>query len=68
MSIHGTVTRTTEVKPELMLGAFKCCKCDAIIPAVEQEFKFTKPTKCENDRCVSNEFELENNGSIFMDW
>ena len=35
MSIHGTVTRTTEVKPELMLGAFKCQKCDAIIPAVE---------------------------------
>lgn len=24
MSIHGTVTRTTEVKPELLLGSFKC--------------------------------------------
>ena len=35
---------------------------------VEQEFRFTKPTKCENERCVSNEFELENTGSIFMDW
>jgi DNA replication licensing factor MCM6 len=27
MSIHGTVTRTTEVKPELILGAFKCVEC-----------------------------------------
>ena len=24
MSIHGTVTRTTEVKPELQIGAFTC--------------------------------------------
>jgi DNA replication licensing factor MCM6 len=27
MSIHGTVTRTTEVKPELMNGTFKCLEC-----------------------------------------
>jgi DNA replication licensing factor MCM6 len=27
MSIHGTVTRTTEVKPELMNGSFKCLEC-----------------------------------------
>ena len=24
MSIEGTVTRTTEVKPELQIGSFKC--------------------------------------------
>lgn len=27
MSIYGTVTRTTEVKPELLLGSFKCLEC-----------------------------------------
>ncbi len=27
MSIHGTITRTTEVKPELLLGTFKCLEC-----------------------------------------
>ena len=27
MSIQGTVTRTTEVKPELQLGTFKCLQC-----------------------------------------
>jgi len=30
MSIHGTVTRTTEVKPELLLGSFKCLECGHI--------------------------------------
>ena len=27
MSIKGTVTRTTEVKPELQIGAFRCTQC-----------------------------------------
>lgn len=30
MAIHGTVTRTTEVKPELILGSFKCLECGTI--------------------------------------
>lgn len=36
MSIHGTVTRTTEVKPELLHGSFKCMECGAHNPNVEQ--------------------------------
>lgn len=36
MSIHGTVTRTTEVKPELILGTFKCLECGSIQDNVEQ--------------------------------
>ena len=35
MSIHGTVTRTTEVKPELLLGSFKCLECSTFTPHVE---------------------------------
>jgi DNA replication licensing factor MCM6 len=35
MSIHGTVTRTTEVKPELLNGCFKCKLCKSTVPAVE---------------------------------
>lgn len=34
-SIHGTVTRTTEVKPELLLGSFKCLECNTINPGIE---------------------------------
>ena len=35
MSIDGTVTRTTEVKPELQVGTFKCMQCDQYVPGVE---------------------------------
>jgi DNA replication licensing factor MCM6 len=28
LSIYGTVTRTTEVKPELQYGTFKCLECN----------------------------------------
>lgn len=35
MSIHGTVTRTTEVKPELILGSFKCLECGGMQDNVE---------------------------------
>ena len=31
MSIHGTVTRTTEVKPELLTGSFRCLECDSLV-------------------------------------
>ena len=35
MSIQGTVTRTTEVKPELMIGAFRCNQCGFLNQGVE---------------------------------
>jgi len=35
MSIHGTVTRTTEVKPELIEATFKCLECQEITGKVE---------------------------------
>jgi len=68
MSIQGTVTRTTEVKPELMLGAFRCKQCHCLINAVEQDFKYTQPVKCDIENCLSTEFNLENKNSVFMDW
>ena len=49
MSIHGTVTRTTEVKPELLHGSFKCQECGVISTNVEQQFKFTEPIRCANE-------------------
>lgn len=36
ISIDGTVTRTTEVKPELQLGTFKCAQCNQLVENVEQ--------------------------------
>jgi len=42
ISISGTVTRTSEVRPELVSGTFRCEACKTVISDVEQQFKFTE--------------------------
>jgi|LauGreSBDMM110SN_4_FD.fasta_scaffold298925_1 DNA replication licensing factor MCM6 len=47
----GTVTRTSEVRPELYYGTFKCDSCMTVITDVEQQFKYTTPLICSNPTC-----------------
>lgn len=42
MSISGTVTRTSEVRPELVYGSFICAECGGTVNEVEQQFKYTE--------------------------
>lgn len=42
MSISGTVTRTSEVRPELLYGTFTCEVCSGLVHDVEQQFKYTE--------------------------
>ena len=35
MSILGTVTRSTDAKPELILGTFQCLECGAFVQNIE---------------------------------
>lgn len=41
-SISGTVTRTSEVRPELIFGSFVCLECKGVVRDVEQQFKYTE--------------------------
>lgn len=41
-SISGTVTRTSEVRPELVYGTFVCTECKGVVKDVEQQFKYTE--------------------------
>ena len=69
ISISGTITRTTDVKPELIYGCFVCDSCGAVIPSVDQQFQFTKPTTCSNRECTNrSKFTLDLSGSVFTDW
>lgn len=68
MSIKGTVTRTTEVKPELQIGAFRCKACNLLNKGIEQQYKYTEPVRCEGERCFNKDFELEHSGSVYADW
>ncbi|KAI9325175.1 MCM2/3/5 family-domain-containing protein [Obelidium mucronatum] len=68
-AISGTVTRTSEVRPELLFGTFKCEDCGAVIKDVEQEFKYTEPTVCPDKLCMNRtSFKLLIEQSRFADW
>jgi len=51
VSFSGTVTRTSEVRPELFLGAFKCGRCQNRVTGVEQQYKYTTPLMCKTQAC-----------------
>lgn len=48
LSIRGTVTRTSEVRPELLFGTFKCIDCTQSVKDVEQQFQFTQVLSSSN--------------------
>lgn len=69
MTISGTVTRTSEVRPELYKASFTCDMCRAIVDNVEQVFKYTEPTFCPNSSCENQAFwTLNISRSKFLDW
>ncbi|EGV60522.1 MCM-domain-containing protein [Yamadazyma tenuis ATCC 10573] len=67
MAISGTITRTSEVRPELYKASFTCDMCSAIVENVEQIFKYTEPTSCPS--CENQSYWTLNIGkSQFVDW
>lgn len=42
VSVSGVVTRTSEVRPELLFGSFKCLDCGSVSKNVEQQFKYSE--------------------------
>ncbi|SCU95315.1 LADA_0G14906g1_1 [Lachancea dasiensis] len=69
MTISGTVTRTSEVRPELFKASFNCDMCRAVVDNVEQVFKYTEPTFCPNPSCENQAFwTLAVGRSKFLDW
>ncbi|ESU43364.1 DNA replication licensing factor MCM6, partial [Giardia duodenalis] len=71
VELIGTVTRTSDVQPELILGTFRCASCGEVIPNIAQEYKFTEPASCP--RCSARSgvggttFELMTDQCIFVD-
>lgn len=69
VSVTGVVTRTSEVRPELLQGTFKCLECGGVIKNVEQQFKYTEPTICTNATCSNRtRWVLLRQDSKFADW
>ena len=69
LSISGTVTRTSEVRPELSLATFTCEACRTAVLDVEQTFRYTEPTQCPNLTCGNRQgWRLDIRHSTFVDW
>jgi DNA replication licensing factor MCM6 len=69
VSISGTVTRTSEVRPELAFGTFICDACNTVVPMVEQTFRYTEPNVCPNITCGNKVgWRLDIASSTFVDW
>ena len=49
--MQGTVTRSSEVRPELYLATFTCLECQHEVANVQQQYKFTQPLICPNETC-----------------
>lgn len=68
-ALIGTVTRTSEVRPELMSGSFQCKQCNTIFKGLEQQFRYSEPKICINKNCVNrNNWDLVPQESIYCDW
>lgn len=68
-SFCGTITRTSEVRPELLTGRFSCGACGMLSSPVEQQFKLTEPALCVHNGCGNTKlWKLESQRSRFGDW
>ena len=71
LSFCGTITRTSEVRPELISATFRCQQCGLLSPNIKQEYHYSKPAICKNPRCdntSSSSWVLEATASQFVDW
>lgn len=69
VSFKGTVTRTTQVKPELVAGSFRCRMCQTLINNITQQYKFTEPIFCPNTICSNRtHFDLVTEQCEFSNW
>nr|WCZ58495.1 DNA replication licensing factor MCM6 [Andalucia godoyi] len=67
--ISGTVTRTSEVRPELLFGKFRCGACGHESELVEQQFLYTEPAVCRNQLCANRAlWQLDMERSVFVDF
>ena len=70
-SVTATVTRTSDVRPELLVASFRCNKCGLLADKIPQQYHYTRPTLCRNPRCKNKspqQFTLETKQSEFVDW
>ncbi|CCW68597.1 unnamed protein product [Phytomonas sp. Hart1] len=70
-SLRGVVTRTSQVRPELLVGVFRCLDCGTESNPIEQQFCYTEPPACRNSVCENKSrfsLILHHPKTLFGDW
>lgn len=66
ISIDGIVRRVTEVRPRLVVGAFRCAN-GHITRKVQDYGTYSEPDMCGNAECTQKKLELVQSLSTFID-
>lgn len=69
IAIKGTVTKSSEVRPELLFGQFLCEECNKPSQIIAQQFVYTEPKFCITPGCGNkSRFQLIKENSKYVDW
>uniref|UniRef100_A0A6P6YIW1 DNA replication licensing factor MCM6 n=1 Tax=Dermatophagoides pteronyssinus TaxID=6956 RepID=A0A6P6YIW1_DERPT len=69
VSLHAVVTRSTEVRPELLSASYKCEVCGFLNADVRQQFRYTYPIKCGNGQCANRtRWALQQETCRLIEW
>ncbi|HJJ31628.1 MAG TPA: minichromosome maintenance protein MCM [Methanocorpusculum sp.] len=66
ISIDGIIRRVTEVRPRLVVGAFRCAN-GHITRKVQEYGTYSEPDMCGNAECTQKKLELVQSLSTFID-
>jgi DNA replication licensing factor MCM6 len=68
-TFRGIVTRTSEIRPILFIGTFRCGECSMFSYNVEQNFRYTTPIVCQEKICGNRDsWHLVREESVYCDW
>src|SRR3972149_9833927 len=68
IAVSGLIRKATEVRPKIVVAAFKCKRCDHVTLLPQIEGKYVEPFECENDVCGrKGPFQLVHEESEFID-
>ena len=69
-TLNATVTRMTQVRPELVQTCFTCRSCGATSDPILQNYTYTMPIKCAQEGCENTEMwtVLHNRHTVISDW
>jgi DNA replication licensing factor MCM6 len=69
VSFSATVTRTSEIRPELLVGTFQCGECNHVVVGIEQQNRYAEPPICSSADCGNRtNWKLIVERSKFVDW